>query len=54
MIPVGDVAATLSEADFEDISIEPKDDSNGFIREWSDERDLSEYVVSATIEARKP
>lgn len=54
VIPVDDFATTLSEADFEDISIEPKGDSNGFIRGWSDERDLSEYVVSATIEARKP
>ncbi|WP_312910968.1 arsenite methyltransferase [Natronosalvus caseinilyticus] len=44
----------LIEAGFENISIEPKADSESFIREWDDERDLSEYVVSATIEARKP
>ena len=30
------------------------DDSEAFIREWDDERDLSDYIVSATIEARKP
>ncbi|MDL5361471.1 arsenite methyltransferase [Halalkalicoccus sp. NIPERK01] len=44
----------LSDAGFEDVGIEPKGDSEEFIREWSDERDLSEYIVSATIEARKP
>lgn len=44
----------LDDAGFVDIRVEPKDDSAEFISEWDDERDLSEYVVSATIEARKP
>lgn len=51
---VGDLETMLSDTGFEAIAIEPKDDSEEFIREWSDERDLSEYIVSATIEARKP
>lgn len=44
----------LATSGFEDIHIDPKGDSEGFIREWSDERDLSDYIVSATIEARRP
>ena len=44
----------LTNAGFVDIRIEPKDDSAEFISEWDDERDMSEYVVSATIEGRKP
>jgi len=44
----------LAETGFEAIEIEPVDDSASFIREWDDERDLSEYVVSARIEAVKP
>lgn len=44
----------LATTGFEDIRIDPKGDSEEFIREWSDERDLSDYIVSATIEARKP
>ena len=44
----------LTEAGFVDVAIEPEDDSEEFIREWDDDRDPSEYVVSATIEARKP
>jgi len=44
----------LAEAGFVDREIEPKDESREFIREWSDAYDVSEYAVSATIEARKP
>ncbi|NEU57042.1 arsenite methyltransferase [Halorussus sp. MSC15.2] len=46
--------AMLTDAGFTDVSIEPKSDSDEFIREWDDERDLSDYVVAARIEAEKP
>ncbi|WP_135855340.1 arsenite methyltransferase [Halorussus salinus] len=46
--------ATLDDVGFEAVEIEPKSESTEFIREWDAERDLSEYLVSATIEARKP
>ena len=36
------------------IHIDPKDDSEEFIQDWSDDRDLRDYIVSATIESRKP
>ncbi|WP_232686382.1 arsenite methyltransferase [Halobacterium zhouii] len=52
--PIPDLEAMLADAGFEGVVIEPKDDSESFIREWDAERDLSEYVVSATIEAEKP
>lgn len=44
----------LSEAGFEDIRIEPRDESREFIREWAPGRNIEDYVVSALIEARKP
>jgi len=44
----------LENAGFTDISVTPKENSEEFIREWDDERDLSEYIVSANIEGRKP
>ena len=44
----------LSDAGFTDVSVEPKEDSEEFIRDWDEERDLSDYVVSATIEGKKP
>ncbi|MFB6156984.1 MAG: arsenite methyltransferase [Haloferacaceae archaeon] len=44
----------LADAGFEAIGIAPKEESESFIREWDDDRDLSEYLVAATIEAEKP
>jgi SAM-dependent methyltransferase len=44
----------LTEAGFTDVAITPQDASEEFIREWDDGYDLSEYVVSAAITARKP
>jgi len=46
--------AMLTEAGFTDVSIEPKADSGEFIREWDDHRDVSDYIVAATIEGKKP
>lgn len=50
---VKDLERMLDEAGFVDVSIEPKDESEEFIEEWDDKLDLSEYIVSATIEGRK-
>jgi len=52
--PESAVEEMLSNAGFEEIRIEPKEESEEFISEWDDERDVSEYVVSATFEAVKP
>ena len=46
--------AMLAEAGFVDVSIRPQDRRRELIREWSPDRKLEEYVVSALIEARKP
>lgn len=46
--------SVLADAGFQEIDIAPKTESAEFIREWDDQRDLSEYLVSATIEAIKP
>ncbi|MGQ4556842.1 arsenite methyltransferase [Halobellus sp. GM3] len=45
--------AILDNAGFEAIEIEPKDESIEFISDWDANRDLGDYLVSATIEARK-
>jgi SAM-dependent methyltransferase len=50
---ITEVESMLADAGFRDVSVTPENDSEEFIREW-DEGDLSEYIVAATIEAKKP
>ncbi|NHN40834.1 arsenite methyltransferase [Halorubellus sp. JP-L1] len=51
---VGELEVMLERAGFEAVEIAPKAESTEFIDEWDADRDLGEYLVSATIEARKP
>ncbi|WP_256295960.1 arsenite methyltransferase [Haloarchaeobius salinus] len=51
---IPELESMLTEAGFVDVAIEPKDDSDEFIREWDDALDLSEYIVAAAIEAERP
>jgi SAM-dependent methyltransferase len=44
----------LADTGFESVSVSPKDDSDEFIRDWDDDYDVSEFLVSVTIAARKP
>jgi len=52
--PVPDLEAMLDAAGLADIAVEPKADSASFISEWDPDRDLSDYVVAATITGEKP
>jgi len=51
---VDTLEALLDGAGFETIEIAPKDESTEFISDWDANRDLGDYLVAATIEARKP
>jgi ubiquinone/menaquinone biosynthesis C-methylase UbiE len=51
---IGELEAMLHEAGFTGISIEPKDASREFIRDWAPGRRVEDYVVSASIEAIRP
>jgi len=44
----------IKEAGFENVRIKPKGESKEFIREWAPDHNVTDYVVSATIEATKP
>jgi len=46
--------AMLQTAGFSEVVIAPRDESREFIRQWAPGRGVEEYVVSATIEARRP
>jgi SAM-dependent methyltransferase len=51
---VTEVEALLAAQGFTAIRVAPKDESRSFIRDWAPGSDLTDYVVSATIEAVKP
>lgn len=51
---VADLEASLADAGFAEIRIAPKDESKAFIEQWAPGRSITDYVVSATIEAVKP
>lgn len=50
---VSDIEAMLYEAGFESIRVIPRDESRSFIADWAPGTNITEYVVSATIEALK-
>lgn len=52
--PIGSLESMLARAGFTAIEIEPESDSASFIREWDDERDLSDHLLAARITARRP
>ena len=51
---ISELEEMMSSAGFEDIRIAPKDESRAFIEQWAPGRQITDYVVSATIEAVKP
>ena len=51
---VEDLEQLMKTAGFSDVRIEPKDESKEFIRDWAPDHNVTDYVVSATIEAVKP
>ncbi len=51
---IDDLEMMMADAGFEQIKIEPKNESKEFIKDWAQDRNITDYVVSATIEAIKP
>jgi SAM-dependent methyltransferase len=51
---VSELESYLAAAGFTDIRIAPKDASREFIKDWAPGRGVEDYVISATIEARRP
>ena len=51
---ISELEDMMAAAGFEDIRIAPKDESKTFIEQWAPGRHVTDYVVSATIEAVKP
>ena len=51
---IEDLEAMLHVAGFVEVRIEPRDESRDFIRDWAPGYNVTDYVVSAAIEAVKP
>ncbi len=51
---IGALETMLKESGFECVRIEPKDESKEFIQDWAPEHNVTDYVVSASIEGVKP
>lgn len=48
---IAEIQEMLSQSGFSDISIEPKDESKAFIKDWVPGANIEEYIVSAVIKA---
>jgi len=44
----------MQDAGFKEIKITPKDETKDFIKDWAPDTNITDYVVSAHIEAIKP
>jgi arsenite methyltransferase len=51
---IKDLQEMMLDAGFEQVRILPKDESKEFIKDWAPDHNVTDYVVSATIEAVKP
>lgn len=51
---IEDLEAMIKDAGFNNVQIQPKDESKEFIRDWAPDHNVTDYVVSATIEGIKP
>lgn len=50
---IADVEQMLRKSGFSEISIEPKDESRAFIKDWIPGSNVEQFIVSAVIKARK-
>lgn len=49
-----DLESFMHDAGFKNIKITPKDESKDFIKDWAPDHNVTDYVLSAHIEAVKP
>lgn len=51
---IHELESFMADAGFNEIKITPKDETKDFIKDWAPETNVTDYVVSAHIEAIKP
>ena len=50
---IDDLILIMQQSGFDNVRIEPKDESREFIRDWVPGKNIEDYVLSASIEAEK-
>lgn len=53
-VTVAELRRMITDAGFQNVQIQSKDESREYIRDWAPGRNIESYIVSATIEAEKP
>jgi SAM-dependent methyltransferase len=51
---VGELKTMLAQSGFQDVTVEPKEESKAFIQDWVPGTKLENYIASAVIKAIKP
>ncbi|MHC4166675.1 MAG: arsenite methyltransferase [Planctomycetota bacterium] len=51
---ISEIESMLEQAGFVEIRVKPVDASRELIREWAPDRPVADFIVSASIEAKKP
>lgn len=51
---IAELETMLNEVGFQAIRIQPKEESKEFIKNWTPEINITDFIISATIEAYKP
>ncbi len=51
---IAELEAILNEVGFKAIRIQPKEESKAFIKNWTPETNITDFIISANIEATKP
>lgn len=52
--PIEELEQMLKDSGFTNIKISPKDDSRDFIKDWAPDTNITDFVLSAYIQANKP
>lgn len=51
---ISEIESMLQKSGFTNISVEPKDESKAFIKDWVQGSNIEDYIASAVIQATKP
>jgi hypothetical protein len=51
---VDELTTMLQDAGFKNVRVRPREESRNFIKDWSPDKGIENFVLAAVIEASKP